>query len=131
MNKIRKILEIATGSIYFDDSSDYKTDLFSIVKIIRDNVETYEDVCEIFRNEFAKEEKKMDEKTKKIIKDVACYKKKLINEYHKKGLTENFGEKEQRLLREKYPVYGLTPEQYKIIESFIDWCYNSDVQNEE
>ena len=45
---------------------------------------------------------------------------KLVKKALKKGLWENFGQKEYRALQSKY---GMTPE----IQEFFNWCVNIDL----
>ena len=62
--------------------------------------------------------------------DITRMKQQLVNKYKKKGLYENFGQREVHKLRDKYNyncmIYG-TPEQKdqaKLITDFDDWCMN-------
>ncbi len=58
----------------------------------------------------------------KIKTQIKKYKNSLIEKCKEKGLYENFGEKEQRKLKENYNVYeGNNAE---LIQEFNEWCYS-------
>lgn len=68
---------------------------------------------------------------KKVEREIASSKKKLLNRAKKRGLWENFGDKEIRKIEEKYSDYykynyvDITSNTIrKMIEVFRDWCYN-------
>ena len=56
-----------------------------------------------------------------IQKDVNKAKKRLINKAKKKGLWENFGQKEVRKLTDKWEHQRYT-EQFRCIDDFNIWC---------
>jgi hypothetical protein len=65
-----------------------------------------------------------------IFKDVARMKSQLIEKAKKKGIYENFGQKEVRKLKDKYPEYNEYDETGRIIrnqiDNFDDWAMNFD-----
>jgi hypothetical protein len=63
---------------------------------------------------------------KQIEKDINKIKKSLILKARKKGLYENFGQKEVRKLRDKYPMGYMDEEKFNmnIILDFSEWCRN-------
>lgn len=65
---------------------------------------------------------------KSLRKAVEKKKTQLINKAIKRGLYENFGEKEQRYLKDKFiDLSSYTDEMNKkrdIVQSFNEWCYN-------
>lgn len=71
----------------------------------------------------------------RIKKDIDKFKSRLIKEAEAKGLSENFGDKEIRTLRNKYPHYSLINEvdsetafiAYNLVKRFEDWCYNYSI----
>ena len=68
----------------------------------------------------------MTQKYRKIEREIAAIKKKLIAKVKRYGLYENFGQREVRMLEDKYSDYryGTYEERnlYKLIEDFNEWC---------
>lgn len=58
-----------------------------------------------------------------IKKDIKKYKKALINKAKRKGLYEDFGQKEVRKLKDKYSDY-MYKEEFEPIEDFNKWIIN-------
>jgi len=52
------------------------------------------------------------------------YKRKLKARARKKGLYENFGEKECRALTDEFGVVHSDPAIRTMIEGFYDWCWD-------
>ena len=67
---------------------------------------------------------------KNIKKDVAKAKQKLIRQAKKRGLWENFGQKEFRDLSDKYGRYLYDNVNTEPIFAFQDWCMNYDGRDE-
>ena len=63
-----------------------------------------------------------------IKKDVQKAKKRLIAKAKKKGIWEDFGQKEVRELRDKWSHQAFT-KQYDILHRFCDWCINFDLSD--
>ena len=61
-----------------------------------------------------------------IQKDVDKARKRLINKAIKKGMWENFGQKEVRKLEDKWEHQRYT-DQFKIIDEFNTWCMDFDL----
>ena len=60
-----------------------------------------------------------------IQKDIDKVKKRLINKAKKKGLWENFGQKELRKLKDKHiGANCVTQEIYDLFQDFDNWCGN-------
>jgi ribosomal protein S21 len=58
-----------------------------------------------------------------IEKDIAKLQAKLIKEVKENGIYENFGEKEQRKIADKYDFYK-DKNAYRHYMNFVDWCQN-------
>jgi hypothetical protein len=67
-------------------------------------------------------------KTKQLKKDIEKYKNNLILKAKKKGLYENFGDKEVRALKDKYPTgyMGAERENMDLIQEFNKWAMSVD-----
>lgn len=69
----------------------------------------------------------------KLSTEIERTKKKLITRAQKKGLYENFGDKEVREIKDKYGYFELfygSPEQRKeagLINDFDNWCMTFDL----
>ena len=64
--------------------------------------------------------------TKQLKKDISRIKKLLIHRAKKKGLYENFGDKEERKLRDKYETgySGAGRENMDLLDNFSQWTRN-------
>jgi hypothetical protein len=60
-------------------------------------------------------------------KEIEKIKKSLINRAKKKGLWENFGQREARVLMDKF--FQGNFEDIKMIIEFQEWCSNFDLQD--
>lgn len=56
-------------------------------------------------------------------KEISSIKKRLINKVNRKGLYENFGQKEVRYLTDKYHVF-FQPDMAKELIAFEEWAMN-------
>ena len=64
----------------------------------------------------------------KIDLEIKKLKKKLQFKALKRGIYENFGDKEIRMLKSKYPTGYMGEERYNMdkIQEFEEWCRNVD-----
>lgn len=65
-----------------------------------------------------------DQVEKNILRDIVKLKRRLIKKAEKNGLWENFGQKEVRVLTDKYGQYLYSNIDTKPIFAFDDWCIN-------
>lgn len=66
-------------------------------------------------------------KVEKLKSEIKKTKAKLIKKWKTKGAYENFGEKEQRTLNDKYGSYDNTPEAKEIqktLDELFNWSIN-------
>lgn len=65
---------------------------------------------------------------KPIEKEITKLKRNLIKKARKKGLYENFGQKEVRKLKNKYPTGYMGEERFNMdkIDEFEKWCLSID-----
>ena len=66
----------------------------------------------------------------RISKDIGKTRERLIAKAKKKGLWENFGQKELRKLKDKHiGANCVTRETYKLFQDFDNWCMNFDLSD--
>ena len=59
-----------------------------------------------------------------LLNDINKAKQRLIKQYHKRGLSENFGQNEVRKLRDNYGTDYTWQRKTQPIDDFDKWCMN-------